>query len=69
MVCELEPGWPALSSPVWGPSGPSPSAWAAASKASSLCRSRSRSSSSLFCCFRLRLIFFLLFFDSLPSCC
>lgn len=49
-------------------SSPSPSAWAAASMASSLCRSRSRSSSSRFCCFRLRRIFFLLFFDSLPVC-
>lgn len=36
--------------------------------ASSLCRSRSRSSSSRFCSFRLRRIFFLLFFDSLPVC-
>lgn len=50
------------------PSGASPSAWAAASMASSLCRSRSRSSSSRFCSFRLRLIFFLLFLDSLPVC-
>lgn len=48
--------------------GPSPSAWAAASMASSLCRSRRRSSSSRFCSFRLRRIFFLLFFDSFPGC-
>lgn len=36
--------------------------------ASSLCKSRSRSSSSRFCCFLLRLIFFLLFLDSLLVC-
>lgn len=45
------------------------SACTAASIASSLCKSLSRSSSSLFCCFLLRLIFFLLFLDSLPICC